>query len=110
MAAVLDTHALIWYLLRAKQLSLVALQSIRNFVGRGQPIYVSAISIVEAIYLVERGRVPLAALERIEEALKDPSSGLLEPVSKMPERTKATNREIPSGAKAPDFSGDFRHG
>lgn len=77
MAAVLDTHALIWYLLRAKQLSLVALQSIRNFVGRGQPIYVSAISIVETIYLVERGRVPLVALERIEEALKDPASGLL---------------------------------
>ena len=37
MAAVLDTHAMIWYLLRAKQLSPTALQSIRNFVGRGQP-------------------------------------------------------------------------
>ena len=77
MAVVLDTHAMVWYLLRAKQLSPTALQAIRNSVGRGQPVYISAISMVETIYLVERGRVPLEALKRIDEVLKDPVSGLL---------------------------------
>ena len=40
---------------------------------KGEPVYVS----VETIYLVERGRLPLEALHRLEAGLKHIASGLL---------------------------------
>lgn len=76
MSAVLDTHAAIWYVFDRKRLSKEALQFIRRAIDRGRPVYVSAISIVETIYLIERGRVPLEAIQRLEAGLKDPTSGL----------------------------------
>ncbi len=77
MAAVLDTHAAIWYLRPSKELSPTALQAIRRAVSSGRPIYVSAISLVETIFLVERGGLPLEALRRLEAVLEDPASGLI---------------------------------
>ncbi len=77
MSAVLDTHAAIWYVFIRKRLSQNALRFIRRAVDSGRPAYVSAISIVETIYLIERGRVPLEAMRRLENGLKDPASGLL---------------------------------
>lgn len=77
MAAVLDTHAAIWYVFIRKRLSQDALRFIRRAVESGRPAYVSAISIVETIYLIERGRVPVEAIQRLENGLKDPASGLL---------------------------------
>ncbi len=77
MAAVLDTHAAIWYVFIRKRLSQDALRFIRRSVDNGRPVYVSAISIVETIYLIERGRIPLEAIQRLEAGLKDPASGLL---------------------------------
>ena len=77
MAAVLDTHAAIWYLRPSKELSPTALQAIRRAIGSGRPIYVSAISFVETIFLVEKGRLPLEALQRLEAGLKDSASGLI---------------------------------
>ncbi len=76
MAAVLDTHAAIWYLFNRKRLSQDALRFIRRALDSGKPIYISAISLVETIYLIERGRIPLEAIQRLETALKDPASGL----------------------------------
>lgn len=77
MTAVLDTHAAIWYFHRPTQLSSRALQSTRRAIERGEPLYVSVISLVETIYLVERDRLPLEALRRLEIGLKDAASGLL---------------------------------
>ncbi len=77
MAAVLDTHAAIWYVFIRKRLSQAALRFIRRAVESGRPAYVSAISIVETIYLIERGRVPLEAIQRLEAGLKDSASGLI---------------------------------
>jgi len=76
MAAVLDTHAAIWYVFSRKRLSRDALRFIRHAVDSGRPAYVSAISLVETIYLIERGRIPFEAIQRLEAGLKDPSSGL----------------------------------
>ncbi len=77
MSLVLDTHAAIWYLNAPKHLSPTALQNVRNTVNSGRPLFISAISLVEAVYLVERGRLPLEALRRLEAATKAPASGLL---------------------------------
>ena len=74
--AVLDTHAAIWYVFDRKQLSRAALQHIRRAVEGGRPVLVSAVSIVETIYLIERGRIPVEAIQRINEGLRDPLSGL----------------------------------
>ncbi len=76
MAAVLDTHAAIWYVFIRKRLSKDALRFIRRAVDSGRPVYVSAISIVETIYLIERGRIPFEAIQRLEAGLRDPTSGL----------------------------------
>jgi len=76
MAAVLDPHAAIWYVFAPKRLSHDALRFIRRAIEGGKPVSVSAISIVETIYLIERGRVPLEALQRLEAGLKGPAPGL----------------------------------
>ena len=78
MSAVLDTHTAIWYLFSRKQLSNDALNFIREAIDPGKPVYISAISLVETIYLIERGRIPLEARQRLEAALKasDPACSL----------------------------------
>lgn len=65
MSALLDTHAAIWYVFIHKRLSGEALKFIRRSVDRGNPVYISAISIVETIYLVEKGSIPLDALKKV---------------------------------------------
>ncbi len=66
MAVVLDTHAALWYVFVRKRLSQDALRFIRHAVESGRPAYVSAISIVETIYLPERGRIPFEAIQRLD--------------------------------------------
>lgn len=77
MTAVLDTHAAIWYVFSRKKLSDKALGFVRRAIDQGRPVYLSAVSIVETIYLIERGRVPLEAMQRLEEGLGDPAAGLI---------------------------------
>jgi PIN domain nuclease of toxin-antitoxin system len=72
---VLDTHAAVWYLQRDSRLSKAAEDAIDRAIQAGDPAYVASISVVELTYLVEKGRVPAAALEILRESLTDPSSG-----------------------------------
>lgn len=65
MVAVLDTHAVLWYLLDAKTLSPTAGLLIDEAATQGDALYISAISLVEVIYLVERRRLPADMLERL---------------------------------------------
>ena len=76
MGAVLDTHTALWYVLRSRRLSKAAAQAIRSALSRGRRIYISAISIVETTYLVERGRIPSEALQKLEAGIADAESGL----------------------------------
>ncbi len=77
MSVVLDTHTALWSVFDRKRISQTALQAIRRSVSAGKPLLVSAISIVETIYLVERGRIPLDAYRKLEAALRDPATGLI---------------------------------
>jgi PIN domain nuclease of toxin-antitoxin system len=70
MSAVLDTHAAVWYLLDAKSLSQTAFSLIDGAAASGQPAYISAVSLVEVVYLVERGRIAGDAFERFVAELK----------------------------------------
>jgi len=64
MPAVLDTHAAIWYLLDTKNLSGTVFSLIDSAAASGVPTYISAVSLVEVVYLVERGRIAADAFER----------------------------------------------
>src|SRR5260370_7826840 len=79
MSAVLDTHTALWSVFDRKRISQTALQAIRRSVNAGKPLLVSAISLVETIYLVELGRIPLEAFRKLHATLRDPASGLVLP-------------------------------
>ena len=72
----LDTHTLIWLLSEPEKLSPSAATAI-DHVGQTQgKMYISAITIVEIVYLVEKGRIPQEALELLLEAIDDTHTGL----------------------------------
>lgn len=76
MSAVLDTHTVLWYLENSKELSEFARTTIEDAVRNARYLHVSAISVVEAVYLAERKKIPQAALQRLRQALSDPSTAL----------------------------------
>ena len=54
---VADTHAVLWYLIDDRALSAPARAAFRSAVESNDPIFVSTISLVEIIYLCEKGRL-----------------------------------------------------
>lgn len=76
-AVVADTHAIIWYFRSPDKLSLDAAIALDGAVNNGYPIYLSAISIVEITYLVEKNRIPKIALDKLLESLAEPDVGLM---------------------------------
>jgi PIN domain nuclease of toxin-antitoxin system len=71
-ACVVDTHTLIWYVLNDPRLSSAAKTAILNTAAAGDSAFVPSISLVEIIYLIEKGRFPQALLQRIFSLLDDP--------------------------------------
>ena len=82
MSAVLDTHAVLWYLEDSRELSTGAREIIESTIRQGRGVQISAISLIEIIYLVERKKLPAEALARLRNATNDPRSGMsIVPVS-----------------------------
>lgn len=69
-SAVIDTHAAIWYLNADTRLSTPAKTFIDEAGRRRMPVLVSPISLVEVVYLCEKGRIPPDTLARLEEAFR----------------------------------------
>ena len=59
---VADTHALVWYLVEPSRLSPTAGAALDQAVDVGDGIYISAISLVELVYLVEKVAAELGLL------------------------------------------------
>jgi len=76
VAAVLDTHAAVRYLLKPRNLSPKGLQAIEVALQSGESVLLPSISLVEVVYLVEKGRLPTVALERLMAAFENPSAAL----------------------------------
>jgi PIN domain nuclease of toxin-antitoxin system len=74
-ALVVDTHAAVWYLLNSNRLSPGAQRAMDDAANAGDPVYVSSISLVEIVYLVEKGRLPALVIDRLTAALSDPDAG-----------------------------------
>jgi PIN domain nuclease of toxin-antitoxin system len=69
-----DTHAIVWYLSADPQLSVRAGDFLDAITAAAEPIYVPSICLVELTYLVEKGRLPVAARNRLLAALDDPAT------------------------------------
>ncbi len=74
---VADTHSAIWYLGRSARLSSTARTAMRAAIDAGDPVYVSAISVAEVTYLVEKGRLTQQQLQDLIAVLHRPDSGFL---------------------------------
>ncbi len=76
IVAIADTHAAIWYLFSDPRLGNTASAFIDDTIAKGEHIGVSAISIAEMVYLIEKGRVPANALNDLHAAIADPKAVL----------------------------------
>jgi PIN domain nuclease of toxin-antitoxin system len=57
IVAIADTHTAVWYLFSDPRLGSTASAFIDDAVQKGDHIGVSAISVVEMVYLIEKGRI-----------------------------------------------------
>jgi PIN domain nuclease of toxin-antitoxin system len=73
MPSVVDTHAAVWYLLNDKRLSSAAGSILDRTMQGGDPILIPSISLVELVYLVEKGRIPASTQTRLRAAIDDPN-------------------------------------
>jgi PIN domain nuclease of toxin-antitoxin system len=100
VSALLDTHSAIWYLHTPDKLSTSALEVIRKSIAKHAPVFLSAISLVETVYLTESGRLPFDAWRLLHEAVKSPHSGML--VQPIDEAVAALTRDV-SRTSVPDM-------
>ena len=75
-ACVADTHAVIWYLSNDPRLSAAGLAAMKDAAVNGDSVFVSAITIVEIIYLIEKGRFPQSLLTGVMSTLNNPANEL----------------------------------
>jgi PIN domain nuclease of toxin-antitoxin system len=78
IAGVADTHTALWHLFGDAKLSRVAEDFIQGAAVRGQKIAVSAISLAELVYLVEKNRLPHSAYEGLRSAMRKPAHVFME--------------------------------
>ncbi|MFN6167799.1 MAG: type II toxin-antitoxin system VapC family toxin [Pseudanabaena sp.] len=77
MSVVADTHTIIWYLRSPEKLSTNAVNALDNALNNGESICISAISLVEMNYLVEKNRIPTSSLEQLLQLIDDPLVNLV---------------------------------
>jgi PIN domain nuclease of toxin-antitoxin system len=77
MAIVADTHTIIWYVFEPERLSQVALDALEGAIAVGDPVYISAISLIEICYLIEKRRIASDLLQRILAVLNEPDPSLI---------------------------------
>jgi PIN domain nuclease of toxin-antitoxin system len=76
LKAILDTHTIIWYAYNDPRLSETAGNFIDNTIASGDRLGLSAISLVEIIFLSEKNRIPPTTLQEIIRIIHDPLRGL----------------------------------
>lgn len=76
IAAIADTHTTIWYLFSDERLGRAASDFIDATIAAGNHIGISAISLAEMVYLIEKERIPVTALDDVVAAIADPKNVL----------------------------------
>ena len=92
-AVVIDTHTAVWYLSNDPKLSENAKRALDDAAATGDPTYLCAISIVEVVYLVEKGKLPATMLDRLIGALSDPDSAFV--IAPLDKSVALALRQIP---------------
>ncbi|HEX8202222.1 MAG TPA: PIN domain-containing protein [Isosphaeraceae bacterium] len=72
---VADTHSLIWFLFDPSRLSTPAAAALNA--AATSTIHLSAISLVELAYLIDKGRLTDVALDLLIQAVDDPARGIV---------------------------------
>ena len=99
-AVAVDTHTIVWYLAGDPRLSARAAATLDQATNEGEPIHVPSVCLVELTYLIEKGRIPAAARQRLVQALDDPGKPCrLAPL----DRSVADALEFVSRAEVPDL-------
>ncbi len=78
IAAIADTYAALGYLGADKKLSDFARCSIESAANNEQKVGISSITLVEMVYLIEKGRLASSTYNELSEAITDPEHVLTE--------------------------------
>lgn len=78
ISAIADTHTIIWYLYDDTRISEKAKRFIEATCEQGNQIGISTITLVEIVYLIEKGRIENRAYAKINSELQDNESVLRE--------------------------------
>ena len=76
--AVADTHALLWYLYNDPRLSATATTFMDTIDKDGDQIAMTSITLAEMVYLIEKGKIPATAFERVIATLSQANAMLVE--------------------------------
>jgi len=74
---VIDTHTAIWYFANSPEMSALATQTIDNTIAGGDAVILATISIVEIVYLIDKGKLTPQTLTRLMQYLKSPTSSFI---------------------------------
>jgi len=78
VSAIADTHTVIWYLYDDARISEKAKKFFESTKEKGNQIGISTITLVEIVYLIEKGRIKKNAFTKLNSKLKDNKSVLVE--------------------------------
>jgi PIN domain nuclease of toxin-antitoxin system len=78
LAAIADTHTVVWYIYKDKRLSETAKTFLDDAAADGQQIGLSAITLVEIVYLSEKGKIHPDTLDRVLAALNSADGAWIE--------------------------------
>ncbi len=78
VGGVLDTHTILWFLSGDLRLSIIAKDFITNSRIAGNDLAISSITLIEMVYLIEKGRVPADRFTEIVRMVRQPTRGLVE--------------------------------
>ncbi len=97
---VVDSHTAVWYFANSSEISVSATQAIDNAIASNDAVILSAISIVEIIYLIDKGKLSQQTLNRLIQYLKLPNSSFV--TQDLTEDIAQTLAQIPR-ATVPDM-------
>lgn len=78
IVGVLDTHTILWFLSGDPRLSATARTFIMDASTAGNDLAISSITLVEMVYLIEKGKFPAGCFTQIIRMTRQPGEGLVE--------------------------------
>lgn len=102
IAAIADTHAVLWYSFRHPRLSVGAKAFIEAAIQRREQIGVSSISLVEMVYLIEKNRIPPESLTAVAQEFALASSPFVEIPIDLPITRALTRVDVTQVPDMPD--------